>query len=562
MNIDLRKIPFSRFGSYSAINLGKMNESINDNTLYFRDVGAGDNNPGYIFKIIINTKNDYLITSTETYIKVKENNSDKFLIICFPDENRVRFKSNGLSFTFSFILNSYDHINSLSSNKWELHNYSNEMKLGINLLEGICKSNLVWEKIQTTSGDLLFSGSTIDIDVERYQCVSLNKEVVLSFEEELELAKKHYYDFSTKVPSPKLSHLQSGRDLATYILYSIVVHPLGLLNKYAMYMSKNWMTNIWSWDNCFNALGICTFNETLALDQLLIFNDKQDASGILPDTMNNLYCSYSCTKPPIEGWTYLKMMELNDFFKQETQVKPIYQQLLGLEKYWREYRISKEFPLPYYNHGNDSGWDNATPFIDGLPVTTADLPTYLILLYEALEKLAIILKLNKDALTFTKRKEEMISNLINNLWDGNRFRSYHHLNKCFTNKGNSLIELTPILISKYLPKEIVDKLLKELISSKFITKHGIATEALTSPLYTKNGYWRGPFWAPTSLLFIDALKNVGEKELSEKLALAYCENATKYGMCENFDPITGEGFDDPAFAWTSSVYLLLSNLYI
>jgi glycogen debranching enzyme len=562
MNIDLRKIPFSRFGSYSAIQLGKINKEENDNILYFRDVGSGDNSLGYIFSINIKTTNKYTIEANETQITISETDSDKKIIICFPDENRVRFKSNGLSFSFNFILSSYDHINPLSKNNWELHNYSNEMKLGITLLEGLCNSNLEWEKIQTTKGSLTFVGATIDVDVQRYQCVPLKKDITLTFEEELELAKEDYAQFKNKVPLTKLSKLSKGQDIAIFILYSIVVHPLGLLNKYAMYMSNNWMTNIWSWDNLFNALGLCTWKEKLALDQILIFNQVQDESGILPDTMNNLYCSYSCCKPPVEGWAYLKMMELNDYFKIPKNLKQVYKQFVGIEKYWREYRITKDFPLPYYNHGNDSGWDNATPFVDGMPVTTPDLPTYLIFLYEALFKIEKLLNIKNDKIDYKQKEKDMISLLINKLWDGTKFRSYNHARKEFTQTGASLIEYMPLLICDKLPINIKNKLIEKFMSSKFISDYGIATESMDSPYYEKDGYWRGPFWAPTSLLFIDALRNIGEIKLSKKLALSYCENAQKYGMCENFNPETGEGNDDPAFAWTSSVFLLLSNQYI
>lgn len=156
----------------------------------------------------------------------------------------------------------------------------------------------------------------------------------------------------------------------------------------------------------------------------------------------------------------------------------------------------------------------------------------------------------------------MVNKLITNLWDGNSFRSYHHMNKDFTNTGNSLIQLIPVLIANRLPKEISNKLLDKLINSSFITEHGITTEAINSPMYEENGYWRGPIWAPTTLLFVDALRNAGEIVLSKKIANAFCENAQKYGMCENFDPITGRGWDDPAFAWTSNVFLLLANQYI
>ena len=38
-----------------------------------------------------------------------------------------------------------------------------------------------------------------------------------------------------------------------------------------MYMSKNWMTNIWSWDNCFNAMALVRHQPELAWDQFMIF---------------------------------------------------------------------------------------------------------------------------------------------------------------------------------------------------------------------------------------------------------------------------------------------------
>lgn len=562
MKLDIRNIPFSRFGSYSVIQLGKLKSGKQDNNLYFRDVGGGDNDLGYIFQIIINNENEYKIEANETELTVKEVNTNNQLSICFPDENRVRFFSEGLSFSFNFILNSYDHINLKSYNKWELHSYTQEMKLGITLLNGKCDSQLDWDRIKTTRGILTFTGEKIDVDVERYQCVPIKKKINLSYDEELQLSKIAFNRFKEKIPKIKNNCFEKGKDLAAYITYSIVVHPLGNLPNYAMYMSKNWMTNIWSWDNCFNALGLCIGNEKLALEQLLIFSSKQTACGILPDTMNNLYCSYSCCKPPIEGWTYLKMMALNDYFKQENQLIPIYEQLKGLENYWTQHRIFENYPLPYYNHGNDSGWDNATIFSDGMPVTSPDLPTYLIKLYEAMEKIAELLGLFKEEKTYKEKGNKILKVMIDYLWDGKSFRSYNHNTKSFITTGNSLIELIPLLLADRLPNNIVSKLLSKLINSSFITKHGIATEAIDSPLYEEKGYWRGPIWAPTTLLFVDALREVGEIVLSKKIANVFCENAQKYGMCENYDPITGQGWDDPAFAWTSNVFLLLASQYI
>ena len=43
-----------------------------------------------------------------------------------------------------------------------------------------------------------------------------------------------------------------------------------------MYMSKNWMTSVWSWDHCFNAMALCRDHPSLAWDQWMIMADFQD----------------------------------------------------------------------------------------------------------------------------------------------------------------------------------------------------------------------------------------------------------------------------------------------
>ncbi|MCK4329154.1 hypothetical protein KAX02_04870 [candidate division WOR-3 bacterium] len=45
---------------------------------------------------------------------------------------------------------------------------------------------------------------------------------------------------------------------------------------------------------------------------------------------------------------------------------------------------------------------------------------------------------------------------------------------------------------------------------------------------------------------------------SSKL-LSFCNMVNgKEGIYENYDAITGEGYCDPAFTWTSSVFLLMA----
>ena len=55
-----------------------------------------------------------------------------------------------------------------------------------------------------------------------------------------------------------------------------MVAAAGHLRRPAMYMSKNAMASIWSWDNCFNALALVPHQPELAWDQLMVMVDLQD----------------------------------------------------------------------------------------------------------------------------------------------------------------------------------------------------------------------------------------------------------------------------------------------
>src|SRR5699024_1998340 len=86
-----------------------------------------------------------------------------------------------------------------------------------------------------------------------------------------------------------------------------------------------------------------------------------------------------------------------------------------------------------------------------------------------------------------------------------------------------------------------------------------ATEALDSPYYKEDGYWLGPIWAPVSYIVIDALYKAGYQEAGDRLAQKFCDMTLIGGMAENYNAETGSGNDDLAFAWSSSVFLLLGE---
>ena len=99
-------------------------------------------------------------------------------------------------------------------------------------------------------------------------------------------------------------------------------------------------------------------------------------------------------------------------------------------------------------------------------------------------------------------------------------------------------------------------------SERFFTSHGFATESPSSPFYRDDGYWRGPIWAPSTMLMIDGLEKCGEAALAREAARRFVDMTAASGFAENFDALSGKGLRDLAYTWTASVALVLARDYL
>jgi len=378
----------------------------------------------------------------------------------------------------------------------------------------------------------------------------------LGFSKAQELVQKEFQTWLDRTLECS-TEFNSGRELAAYITWSCVVQPEGLLTRPAMYMSKNWMTNIWSWDHCFNALALAKNSPQLAWDQFIIFFEKQDQSGMLADFLNNRFALWNFTKPPIHGWTLKQLMENREFMTKDKLLE-IYEPLVKWTQWWFEYRDDDRDGIPQYNHGNDSGWDNSTIFHQGTPIESPDLSSFLILQMETLAEIAEELGEADEAEKWAKNSKDLLTIMIEHFWKNERFTAIKSGEHTFI-PSDSLVLYIPLILGKRLPEIIRKRLVEGLVLNGFLTEYGLATEKPASTYFHEDGYWRGPIWAPTTLLIYKGLIESGEIELAQLIAKRFCMMANKSGMAENFHALTGEGLRDPAFTWTSSVFLILAN---
>ncbi|MCL6574351.1 MAG: hypothetical protein K6T88_22180 [Bacillus sp. (in: Bacteria)] len=550
MKLDISEIPFSRFGSYFCVSKEKDSDDV-----YIRDVHGGDDAPSRLFKIDLlkdGVEKEFQVKATESSLTfhLKEN-QECYAEIIIPEEDELHFEVNGVELRLRDTKGKYDSLMELEVGMFEYHIYAKELKLMIINLNGEMAVQAPWNIIGNDFIDIRMKDGHFVI--ESYRTVYQKKEY-LPFSKGRENVAKLYTEwFNTMNKGSSKYH--SSIERASYITWSSVVHPHGSLKYYAMYMSKLWMYNIWSWDNCFNALNLGENYPELAYAQLKIFIDTQDESGAYPDFVNDKFTSYNCIKPPIFALIYEKLLDKNDYFKDETRLRTVYESTKKVMNYFDLYR-TYDGRLPHYKHGNDSGWDNASLFHIGMPVEAPDLASFLIRSYDILAKFAKILVEEEEALRFKEKADSLFKLLMERLYDEEGFFGLVGKNAEKNEIRTSLILRLPVLIGYRFDRSIMDQLVADL-EKNFETQYGLSTENLTSEYYKEDGYWLGPIWAPVTYLFIDALSSNGYQEVGKRLRDKFLDVTLVGGMSENFDPLTGKGLVDTSFTWTSSVFLLL-----
>ncbi|MFF7446461.1 MULTISPECIES: trehalase family glycosidase [unclassified Streptomyces] len=379
-----------------------------------------------------------------------------------------------------------------------------------------------------------------------------------AFDEVVAAARGAFADFVQAV-APWRSAATPAAELAAYVVWSATVRPAGLVSRPAVLMSKHWMDKVWSWDHCFNALALAPGCPDLALDQYHLPFDHQDDSGALPDSVTHSEVLHNFVKPPIHGWAFGHLRRRLPAPLGTAELTEVYDRLARWADFWLTARRAPGDRLPYYQHGNDSGWDNATTFDPERVVVTADLAAFLILELHELASLAAELGKEGESRRWAGVAEETRSALFEELWAGDRFVARGAATGD-TWSSASLLDLMPIVLGEHLPAEIGSTLADHI--KAHLTPYGLATELTTSPHYLADGYWRGPIWAPATVLVEDGLRRAGHQRLADDISARFRALCETHGFAENFDALTGTGLRDRAYTWTASSYLLLAEAHV
>ncbi|MEU8102844.1 trehalase family glycosidase [Nonomuraea muscovyensis] len=392
-------------------------------------------------------------------------------------------------------------------------------------------------------------GEPWEIAIEEYETARAPYRAETSFEQVVKAARAEFDAFAEAV-APWRGPRTPAAELAAYVLWSATVRPAGFVTRPAVLMSKHWMDKVWSWDHCFNALALAPGLPGLAWDQIRLVFDHQDAAGALPDSVTHSEVLHNFVKPPVHGWALRRLGPAPGGEQART-----YRALERWTEFWLTHRRAPGRELPHYQHGNDSGWDNATTFDPERVVETADLAALLVLQMRQLARMAGGLADPDAAARWTAAADRMRDALLSELWTGDRFVARGvHSGKTWS--SSSLLDLMPIVLGAELPGQVRERLAAGI--ERHLTAYGPATELPTSEHYRDDGYWRGPIWAPSTVLIEDGLRRAGHIRLADEVSARFRRLCETSGFAENFDARTGAGLRDRAYTWTAAAYLVLA----
>lgn len=373
------------------------------------------------------------------------------------------------------------------------------------------------------------------------------------FDEAHAAAAAQFTDFLDAV-APWRGSSTPAAALACYVIWSATVAPEGFLGGETVLMSKHWMDKLWSWDHCFTAIALAPGDPELALAQYFGPFEHQEPSGALPDSVTHSEVLRNFVKPPIHGWALRRLRHVLARPLTRDELERCHRVLAAWSTFWLTARRAPGHRVPHYQHGNDSGWDNATTFDADRVVESPDLAAFLAVQLDVVAELSE--ELGLPAQQWVSARDEQLDALLTELWTADGFVAVGvHTGRPSTT--TSLLTQLPIVLGDRLPAAVRARLAARI--AEHLTAHGPATELPTSPHYLADGYWRGPIWAPSTALVEDGLRRAGHLGLADRVSERFRALCERSGFAENFDALTGEGLRDKAYTWTAAVYLTFAR---
>lgn len=334
-----------------------------------------------------------------------------------------------------------------------------------------------------------------------------------------------------------------------FVLWQSIVAPLGNYKEETILCNKDGMNAVWSWDNCFHALGVAKAFPALAFYQIQLVFENLDAEGAMPDTICPFAVERGFTKPPVHAFIYAILMELHPYFREKSQIEKIYAAMRRNYFWWLRGRKN----APVYWHGNESGADNATCFDRYPHIQSPDLYAMLSCTADLLSTFAEILG-DTTAASYHLQAVQLANEAESRFYNGKQF-FVRPLDDGSPYVSGSLLP-QQALAAKYLSARCKKEILS-LLRSDFLGEYGLTSEAFTSGKHRDGqheAYWRGSVWGCQQVIFARAAELAGDHALSQQIISRYKKALCKGGASENSNSITGSGNCGRAYCWSAAIW--------
>lgn len=337
----------------------------------------------------------------------------------------------------------------------------------------------------------------------------------------------------------------------------------------------------WAWDSWKHAAALAWFAPELARDQMRAMFDYQAADGMVPDCvfLDKAGNNGRDTKPPLAEWAALEIYRATG---DKAFLAEMYDKLVRYHRWWFTARDHDHDGLAEYGSTDgskvaakwESGMDNGVRF-DAISMLkngegawsmdqeSADLNAYLYKEKLDLAQVAAILGKTRDHAQWLQEAATMKIAIQTQMFD--KTRGYFFDRKLGSGDpvrvygSEGWAPLWAGVASSDQAKSVIRIMLDP---SKFATLMPFPTLAADDPHFSPiKGYWRGPVWLDQAYFGVEALRRYGHDQQADEMALRLVLNAKgltqQAPMYENYDPLTGQGYQSRNFSWSAASYLLL-----
>jgi hypothetical protein len=362
--------------------------------------------------------------------------------------------------------------------------------------------------------------------------------------------------------------------IAAWCVWTTRVGPRGIIGKPLVFMHKLFFVRAFGWQQGFHAMAM-KGNTRAAWELMTAFFEHQNEKGGIPDNLSDLgQREWLPTKPAIFGHTTLHILDNFDLSPlTRADYEDWYKKLALYYDWWYVCHDHSKSGFPAYYHVDESGYDEASLFERGLPLQSPDLLAYMVLLCEALSRLAGLLGEKDEEARWLGESKRTLDYLTGTLWDGDQFLAKvlatGELYRC-----GSIAQLQPVMLGSRLPRHILSRLAQRLTDeTEYLTDFGISSENLKSDKFAIRSFTRGPVVAPTQALIVAGLFEGGQREAAEKIAARYAAALMSEGLalgihCFRTEPVLGGGIAKdlspssvgfPFTPWAASIFLWLTG---